>query len=129
MYLKQCNECKIEKNIIYFSKRKISKDGHRSKCRGCNNIRRQKKYKLNPGPIKEKSILYYYENVEQRKQATSNYRKNNPEKIKILMQKWLHENREHHNKRSTLWAKNHPDIVNARVAKRSAKKSNEPLIG
>lgn len=45
MKTKICSKCKQEKDIIFFAKRKDSKDGYRNICKECDN-KLHKKYKL-----------------------------------------------------------------------------------
>ena len=40
--MKRCSKCFIEMNLYLFNKDKSSKDGHRSNCKLCNKVYREK---------------------------------------------------------------------------------------
>lgn len=86
--MKICSKCKETKEVIFFYKRKSSKDGLRSQCISCekqykldNNDRIKdygKKYKSNNYiKIREKSQQYYSNNKERIIEYSKNYRLNN----------------------------------------------------
>jgi len=72
--MKNCNKCKIDKDINEFSKSSVSKDGYKSICKSCVSIKEKeristpeykKKYKeyINsiPKELKSKRSKNYYE--------------------------------------------------------------------
>ena len=75
METKVCKKCLIEKPLTCFYKQKRNKDGYWNSCSDCD----KKKYR---------------ENVEERKNKISEYRKNNQEKVKESKKKYYYENRE-----------------------------------
>lgn len=76
--IKTCSKCKIEKNIIFFSKNKSTFDGFQYYCKECIKQNRIK----NSEYIKKRDRLYYI---------------NNKEKILNSNKKWALENKESSN--------------------------------
>jgi hypothetical protein len=74
--MKKCNECKIEKPLNEFFKRKISIDGVQHKCKECRKIIDKKYNKKYRGEIKEYNKQYNKENKDKiRKQQKQYYLK------------------------------------------------------
>ena len=108
MTTKICSKCKIEKEIIYFTKDKTKKDGYYSSCSDCRiqstkiskekrkkynkeywqknkdaMIERSKKYnKENRDRLIKQKNDYYYDNKEKLLQQKKEYYLKNQEKIK-----------------------------------------------
>ena len=78
--MKTCTKCKENKPLTDFGVRNISIDGRRSHCNVCRR-KQQKDYALN--------------NPETVKQATKNYRRNNPKKTAVILKAWIDSNNEH----------------------------------
>lgn len=82
--MKNCSNCKIEKELELFPKNKSTKDGYHNQCKNCHkeyrslNIKRIKEYAKNN---KEKQVEYqkkwWIENREKHKEFQKNYRQNN----------------------------------------------------
>lgn len=95
--VKICNNCKIEKSILDFSKCKKKIDGLNIICKYCFN----EKYKISREDRKEyykknknKWDKYYQENKEGITEYKKEYREENSEKIKENSKKYIEENRE-----------------------------------
>ena len=74
---KMCSNCKTEKPITEFYKRKDRTDSYRSQCKSCTN---------------EKSRKYQLANPEQYAEYCRKYRKLNPKKCYENTQKWFKAN-------------------------------------
>lgn len=96
---KICSICKLEKEILSFSKNKNFKDGYLSRCKECDKIYIQKykdkPYKKNLGYSKK----YYWENKHKR------------DKVKLAKQsrEYVAKNRKQVNINKMNWVKRHPD--------------------
>ena len=77
---KICLKCKVEKSVEEFYVRKDSKDGYRNDCIDC--IKELKK-KYN-GRYTERISKWYYENREISIQRNKKWKKNNPERNRLL---------------------------------------------
>lgn len=106
---KICSKCKIEKDIILFSKNKKRKDGLDCRCKNCAKeyyIKNKEKILSN---VKQKYIKnkkeillyqkeYYDKNKDYVKNRVKKYANKNKEKIKEYCKKYLINNREKINK-------------------------------
>ncbi len=104
--MKQCNKCKIEKELTEFYKRPGSKDGYRNDCKECQLKNKKydkektseynKKYRIEN---KEKLIKLdkdnYTKNKEKIKERTNNYYYLNKDKLKEQAKEYrlLHKNK------------------------------------
>lgn len=86
METKICSKCKIEKEFIEFSKRKIEKDGLNRQCKECIKIysrKYDKQYRMDKADkIKEHSEKYRKKNRLKMFEYRKQYRKINADKIK-----------------------------------------------
>ena len=91
--MKKCTKCKVEKELIFFTKQKTNKNGLRGNCKSCqkelnkeyyqaNKKYHKKRYQANEERIKEYYKEYYQANKERRKEYKKEYQKANKEKIK-----------------------------------------------
>ena len=98
---KICSKCKTDKPLNDFNKSNIFKDGHRSECKTCRKIyreknktmiaKRKKEYqKKNKGKEAARGEKWYKNNRKLTLERAKDYRKNNKEKIK----KWKTTNKE-----------------------------------
>lgn len=78
MKTKICTECKIEKDLTYFSKHLSCKFGVRSICKQCIKL----DYELHKEERKIKSHNYYLKNKEHICKKSLEWKNNNPEKRK-----------------------------------------------
>ena len=95
--VKICNNCKIEKSSLDFSKCVKKVDGLNIICKSCFN----EKYRMSKEDKKEyykknknKWNKYYEENKESISEYKKEYREENSEKIKENSKKYIEENRE-----------------------------------
>jgi hypothetical protein len=79
METKICSKCNIEKEVCNFHKWKYGPDGYKRICKECRKI---------------ESKTYYNNNNENIKLKVSNYRKDNPEKVKELKKKIYERDKE-----------------------------------
>jgi len=79
METKICSNCNIEKEVCNFHKWKYGPDGYKRICKECRKI---------------ESKTYYNNNNENIKLKVSNYRKDNPEKVKELKKKIYERDKE-----------------------------------
>jgi len=100
---KQCADCKEVKSLTEFHVRKASKDGRAHRCAPCVTQHCADWRTKNPDAFKG-----WYENNRERR---ADYRR-----------EWYEENKEHRAASYAQWAKQNKHIVNALIAKRTARK-------
>jgi len=105
--MKQCTKCKEWKELAEFSKRKESKDGHRSQCKQCVSKSKKYYYIKNKEQIKEYKKEWCENNKEQIKEYQKEWRENNKEQIK----EWRENNKEQIKERSKEWRENNKDHI------------------
>lgn len=101
--LKICGDCKVEKPISEFYKKKVGKFGVGHKCKMCDDARKKK---------------WNSENRERRREQSNQWARDNPEKIKASAKKWRENHREEKKTYDDEWRKNNPD--KARSTRRKA---------
>lgn len=79
MNTKICSKCNIEKEVCNFHKWKYGPDGYKRICKECRKI---------------ESKTYYNNNNENIKLKVSNYRKDNPDKVKELKKRIYERDKE-----------------------------------
>ena len=93
---KVCKCCGIEKSIEEFPFHNKAKGTYRAECNICYNEKRRNRYTI--PEVKEKRKVVnnnsYKKHSEKRKQEVINYRKNNPDKVKVYQEKVRQKNRE-----------------------------------
>ena len=88
--MKVCTKCKVEKELIEFSKNKNGKNGLQSACKMCD-----KQWRLdNSDELKQ----YRLDNLDKRKESTKQWYLNNPEYRKKYNKKYSSENKDKINK-------------------------------
>ena len=121
---KICSKCKIEKDVCFFSKQKISKDGFYSSCKECKKIYNlankeknsdyAKKYReLNKDYLNKKTLEWFKNNPHYRKEWVENnidyqkyyYKKNKISKL-IKVKNYRSLNKKKISKRHVLYVKN-----------------------
>lgn len=94
MQTKQCNTCKLTKELTEFYKRKDGVLGCRSECIACEKKYAKKYRSLNKTLLKEKQRKYYYADVEKsRKQVLASYHKHRDERM-AYMKKYREKNKD-----------------------------------
>lgn len=83
--MKVCNKCKISKELIFFSKKKDTKDGLNIYCKFCKSIEGKNYYNINN--IKKKK--YIQDNITKKREWDNNYRLR--EDIRIKKNNYLKE--------------------------------------
>lgn len=84
--MKVCTKCKVEKELIEFSKNKNGKNGLQSACKMCD-----KQWRLdNSDELKQ----YRLDNLDKRKESTKQWYLNNPEYRKKYNKKYSSENKD-----------------------------------
>ena len=111
METKICNCCKIEKNISDFSNNKRFPDGKNPTCKECN---------------KERSLKYYYNNIDKIKEFIKI--KRNTEDYKVYRQKYLKENREEINRVKKLYKLNNRENILQKKKDYYQRKKNDPIF-
>jgi len=99
MVFKTCTNCKEEKDINKFSKKKTSKDGYRTMCKNCSNNKKKIYTKNNHEKVLTAYKKYYINN----KKTIYNNKKNNFDRDKIKI-----------NERRRNFRKNNKELVNSR---------------
>lgn len=123
---KQCSKCKNWKLFEYFSKRKTSKDGHKSACKECLNSQNRVYYEQNPFKRKDYHKQYHMNNQER---AKTRYLKQlqDPEKRQRRLEvsrEHYKENPEYYRNHSAKWREEKRHLHNAKNAKYRATKRN-----
>jgi hypothetical protein len=94
METKVCTKCKEEKNVCEFGKLKTSKDGLLYSCKDCNNKRSSEYRKNNPEKILELTRNWTKKNPEWVYNRHKRYRLNNPDKVRQMHRDFLLKNPE-----------------------------------
>lgn len=134
---KICYKCKSEKELIYFGKRKDSKDGHKNICKKCDNLIVAEWRKNNPDKVKKTKRLNYINNTEKIKlryekwlsnnpDYFENYRKNNQDKIKETQNKYRENNPGKIKESSDKWNKN--NIEKIRKTQKNYRENNSEKV-
>ena len=86
---KVCKCCEIEKSLEEFPFHNKAKGTYRAECNICYNEKRRKRYTI--PEVKEKRKIVnsksYKKHSDKRKEEVTNYRKNNPDKVKLYQNK------------------------------------------
>jgi hypothetical protein len=96
MTTKVCKTCKLEKDTVYFSKNKNSKDNLQPSCKKCMVVSANLWKLNNPEKVKINKVNYYkkhsVENKEEIKKYASEWRYNNRHKKSEYNKKWVEKN-------------------------------------
>lgn len=143
---KICNVCEIEKELIFFYKKKGCRFGVSSICRECQKKKSLNNYKENQELRKIQMKKWRDENKEHLKQyeskrcktkkrkelakknAADRYIKNKKE-ILNKNAKWAKENPDKQYKRTRRWRQDNKELVTSYVVKYKAQKLNATLEG
>ena len=111
METKICNCCKIEKAIDKYSNNKRFGDNKNPTCKDCD---------------KERSLKYYYNNIDKVKDTIKV--KRNSEEYKIYRKNYLEENREEINKVKKLYKLNNREKILQDKKDYYQRKKNDPIF-
>ena len=124
IYLKKCTLCKIDKELIFFSKDSRSKDLKQPRCKDCNKIATNER-KNSPDSM-DKKKTYYLNNKERlNKKSKENYL-NNKQYYNQISKKYYLENKEHLVKLNKKWKENNQDKYKE-LNKKHYKKNKEKI--
>jgi hypothetical protein len=122
--MKTCSKCKIEKELIFFSRRKDT--GYRSYCKQCEKEYNKEYNKKNKNLVKIQKIKYREENKEEIKKKRKTHYENNKEFIKDYTKNYYHKNK---NNRDVDFHKNHWIKHKEKITKkRKERKIKNPLL-
>jgi len=97
---KTCTKCGDSKELSFFYKDKNAKDGHRNQCKGCKKAYTKKWHRENLEKRRKINRKYYQENAERKAEYAKKYyqgncidyvernkkwRRDNPEKLKVIL--------------------------------------------
>jgi len=117
MNSKICTKCKIEKDVTEFHANKQAKDGKASNCKCCRKIS-QENWRLKSNYNKS----YYDKNSDIIKKRASQYKKDNPEKVKQVRREYYQNNRATIDSKNKKWAKDNRE--RSREIKKKYEKNN-----
>ena len=123
--MKECYDCKENKELTSFGKLTSSKDGLNHRCLECAKIKLRKWRKENPekeAALKLKGKSYYSNNIDKEANRKKLYYVNNTEIIKERCTNWAKENPDKIKAKESRYFKRHPGKKNAKTAKRRAAK-------
>lgn len=110
---KICSKCKLPKNIDEFFKDSHLKDGYESKCKLCKKQYKQDNWEM----ISKSNKKYETKNKEKIQKYQQEYNIKNKDKVKVYKEEYFQKHKEEHKERGKKWRKNNPDklkIINAR---------------
>lgn len=127
MGTKICSKCKIEKQLVYFSKQAKSKDGHFTWCKLCSSdhlkiykqqpeqkekekLRWQEYKRLNWEKILEKQKEYNYLHKEEKAAKRKSKRQNNLESVRLRERELYEQNKNEINNRKRKARNNNPEL-------------------
>ena len=118
--MKKCSSCKELKPLEEYHKDRSSKDGYHHRCTVCNKAHRKAMYQRRKEHFKAKQSEYRRNNPEKVKESKADYYQRNKEKVDQFIQGWRKANPE----RVKLYQKTnytlHKDVYYAKSAKRRA---------
>jgi len=91
--MKECKTCKEVKELILFTKDKLSKGGYKQKCKLCIAKECRERRELNPKARREYEAKWRKENADKCKSGTYRWRENNPEQWSEYRRKYYQENK------------------------------------
>jgi len=93
--MKKCNKCEVEKEYIFFRKRKDSKDGFRNNCKECMNTHMKIYYDNNKEELLTQKKEYYEKNKDKIFIKNKKYYENNKEKVINLSKEYYENNKDY----------------------------------
>ena len=129
MQTKQCNTCKVTKELTEFYKRKDGVLGRRSQCIACEKVSWEKYSKNNKKKLADKqreryhsdiercrkiTLASYYKHRTKRRAYAQEYRKENKEKLNADARLDYYANLEHYRGKCKKYYANNKDSINER---------------
>lgn len=111
METKVCSKCNIEKEISEFYKRKESKDGFSSYCRGCKKISAEQYKEKNPDKVKQSKRNEYLRNLEKYRNRNKKYRDENQDYTKNYQKTYYDENKKQLLEQQKKYYESNKDII------------------
>ena len=108
---KKCTKCGEVKALDLFSNRKTGKDGKNSQCKECAKEATREWRLENPEKAREATRKWYLKNVEKERERFREWRLENPEKVREATRKWRLENPEKARERFRKWRLENPEKV------------------
>ena len=91
--MKECKECGVVKELIFFSKRKNAKDGFNYNCKQCDSILNHEYNINNKETIKNRRKKHYDCNKIRLNTISKKYYVENKEKANLVSKKYFKENK------------------------------------
>lgn len=135
--MKICVKCQESREFKFFSRKKDSKDGYSTICKGCKKeydtanhsdvLRRKAKYRLkNKEVINSRARLEYSINPDNINEKNKKWVKNNLTKIRSKNNRWAKDNPIKIRQSQNNWLENNPHITAWRnILKNSLKRLNK----
>lgn len=121
--LKQCNKCGNVLSLDGYPVRKAAKDGHRNTCRECTNKDHEEWRRNNPEKIKIMRDSYYANNSEAIKERQKVAIQKDPEKRRKVARESARRHAEKHAITTKIWAQANKE---RRLACERARKAADP---
>lgn len=132
MQTKQCNTCKLTKELTEFYKRKDGVLGCRSQCIACDKVswskysknkrkvlaeKQKKRYHSDIEKYRKQVLASYYKHRVKRRAYAQQYRKENKEKLNADARADYHANLEHYRGKCKKYHMNNKDKINEKNRK------------
>jgi len=132
MQTKQCNTCKLTKELLEFYKRKDGVLGRRSQCIACEKVswekysknnkkkladKRRENYHLDIEKSRKIQLASYYKHRPKRRAYAQEYRKENKERLNADARADYHANLEHYRGKCKKYHINNKDKINEKNKK------------
>jgi hypothetical protein len=119
--MKTCTTCGETKPHSEYHSQKKSKDGLRSSCKQCRNLKNSEYRKNNPEKVRDSWVSYKEKNTELVKQRLKDWMVANKEKARARSSEWYAANKEKVKAKASLWQKQNKEKVKAMSAAYYAK--------
>ena len=115
---KICTKCQTWRPVERFCPRLLSRDGHNSICRECENANGRAWRAINKDRVRELNQQHYEANREERKAYHRQYRRDHPEYFQEKMGEFREQNPSYHRDYMREWARANPDKITEKDNKR-----------
>ena len=125
--MKTCSKCKIQKDYLSFAIRKSAKDGLKSACKECNNLRERKRYSQNPDFFKQKQKEWKLANPKRAKELSkkAKFKHYHSERGQQKRKQYLEKNRDKHRIYQRIWYHNNKEKAAQHKRKHYLKNKNK----